>query len=214
MSSTANGVKGLTTSTQDADVRARTHPRVQVISLCICAGAALAFVAATNLPWFGAFVSDNPEPQYSALSVSSVLPSAQAGLVPGTQSWGYLLVAWSALLAALAVASTVACVLGRHRKARGLSRLLLCVGGASLVLVALVLPELRAKVLYDEASTIGVDWGAVVGLALAVIASIGAWFAWATWTHPSLWGLHTAADDGPRSPADVLDTGISRSRPI
>ena len=194
MASRASGVKGPPASAEGADVGGRTHARVQVISLCLCAGGAVAFLAATNLPWFGAFASENPVPQYSALSVTSVLPNGQAGLVPGTQSWGYLLVAWSALLAALAVAATVVCALGRRRSARDLSRLLLCVGGASLVLIALVVPELGAKVLFDEASSVGADWGAAVGLGLAVLASIGAWFAWATWTAPSLWGLHPAED--------------------
>jgi len=190
----ASGVKDLTTSMQRADVRGRTHGRVQVISLCLCAAAALSLIAATNLPWFGAFVSDGPEPQYSALSVISLPPGPEAGLVPGTQSWGYLLVAWSALLGALAVAAILVRALRRNREGRGLSRLLLCVGGASLVLVALVIPELGVKVFYDEVSTVGSDWGAVVGLGLAVFASIGAWFAWATWTHPSLWVSHPAED--------------------
>lgn len=123
----------------------------------------MAFVAATNLPWFGAFISDNPEPHHSAVSVTPLPPDAHTGSVPGTQSWGHLLVAWSALLGVLA-------------------------------LMVLVIPELVVRVSYDEASTLGFDWGAIVGLGLAVLASVGAWFAWATWTCPSLWGPHPSAD--------------------
>jgi hypothetical protein len=195
VSSRGSAVKDLTTPGHGTDVGGATHARVQVISLSLCAGAALAFIAATNLAWFGALGSDNPEPQYSALSVRSLAPGPQAGLVPGTQSWGYLLVAWSALLAALAVvAAAVICLRDRRQRGRRLNRLLLCVGCASLVLVAMVIPELRVNVYYDWVSSVGFDWGALVGLGLAVLGSIGAWFAWATWTHPALWATHSALD--------------------
>jgi hypothetical protein len=189
MSSWASGADDLIAPAHASPRSGRTHTRVQVIPLCICAGATSAFVVATNLPWFGSISNNNPEPQYSAVSETLVRSDSPAGLVPGNQSWGYLLAAWSALLAVLAVAAVVACVLSRHRNARGLSRLLVCVGVASLVLVALVVPELTARVPFDGPSnTVGFDWGAVVGLGLAVLASVGAWFAWATWTYPWLWG--------------------------
>jgi hypothetical protein len=188
MSSFASGINDLFAPAQGSVDKRRTHARVQVIPLFICAAASSAFIPATNLPWFGAFSSDNPAPQYSAVSGLLVPPGSPAALVPGTQSWGYLLVAWSALLAALAVVAAVACVLSRNRIARGLSGLLICVGIASLVLVALVVPELIARVPFDQELFLGFDWGAIVGLGLAVLSSFGAWFAWATWTYPSLWG--------------------------
>lgn len=187
MSSRATEADGLIAPARDSGQSGRTHARVQVIPLCLCAVASSAFVAATNLPWFGSLSSGNPEPEYSAVSRVLVPPGSPAGLVPGTQSWGYLLAAWSAVPAFLAVVAVLACVVGRHRDGRDLSRLLFCVGIASLVLVALVVPELMATVPYDE-SSVGSDWGAIVGLGLAVLSTTGAWFAWATWTHPHLWG--------------------------
>jgi hypothetical protein len=72
---------------------------------------------------------------------------------------------------------------------RGLSRLLLFLGIESLVLVALVVAEFVPRVPFDGPDTLGFCWGTPIGLGLAVLASIGAWFAWTTWTYPWLWGL-------------------------
>ncbi len=174
----------------------RTRVRVQVVSLCICAVASSAFVAAaTNLPWFGDLSPGNPSPQYSAVSASGLYapPGSQAALGPGTQSWGYLLVAWSALLTVLAVIAVAACVLSRHRR-RGGVNVLLSVGIASLVLIALIIPEFTARVQFDLVSFVGFSWGAMVGLGLAVVAASGAWFAWATLKFPHLWGVEPTVD--------------------
>ncbi len=113
---------------------------------------------------------------------------------PGTQSWGYLLVAWSALLTVLAVTAIAACVLSRHRRRGSLNVLLLSVGTASLVLIALIVPEFTARVQTDLVSFVGFSWGAMVGLGLAVVAASGAWFAWATLKFPHLWGVEITVD--------------------
>ena len=77
----------------------RTRIRVQVIPLCICVVASMAFVASTNLPWFGDLSNDNPSPQFSALSASGLYtpPGSPVGLGPGTQNWGHLSV-WDAAM--------------------------------------------------------------------------------------------------------------------
>jgi hypothetical protein len=162
----------------------RTRPRVQVVPLCLCAGAAGAIVAAAHLPWFGS-LADPSVPEKSA--VSGDLWST--GLVPGAQSWGYLLVAWSGLLAVVALFAALACALVRPRRRRPLNRLLLGLGVASLVLVALVVAELTTSAQFDLVSYAHSDWGAWTGLGLAVVSSVAAWFVWATWTYPHLWGL-------------------------
>jgi hypothetical protein len=174
----------------------RTRVRVQVVPLCICVVASMAFVASTNLPWFGDLSNDNPTTQFSALSASGLYtpPGSPAGLGPGTRNWGHLLVAWSVLLTGLAVIAVAACVLSRHRRRGGLNGLLLSVGIASLVLIALVIPEFTGRVQFDMASFVGFSWGAVVGLGLAVIAAVGAWFAWATLRFPHLWGIELTED--------------------
>jgi len=70
----------------------------------------------------------------------------------------------------------------------------MCVGVASLVLVALIVPELAASKRFDEVVSVGADWGAFAGLGLAVLSSFGAWFAWATWKYPYRWGLVASAE--------------------
>jgi hypothetical protein len=103
------------------------------------------------------------------------------------------LVAWSALLTVLAVIAVAACVLSRHRR-RGGVNVLLSVGIASLVLIALIIPEFTARVQFDLVSFVGFSWGAMVGLGLAVVAASGAWFAWATLKFPHLWGVEPTVD--------------------
>ena len=194
MSSWATDADGVIAPVQDSDQGGRTPVRVQVIPLCICAVASLAFVAVTNLPWFGDIAGDNSTPQYSAVSEPLVRPGSPGGLTPGTESWGHLMVAWSTLVTTLAVVAVVACAVNRHRHLRSLGRLLICVGLASLVLVALVVPEFTATVPYDLVSTVGFSWGAIVGLGLAVLSSLVAWFAWATLRYPRHWGLEPSED--------------------
>jgi len=65
--------------------------------------------------------------------------------------------------------------------------LLLCVALVSLALVALVVLEVRATVVFGD-QPLRFDWGAIVGLALAVLSFLGAWFAWATNRNRWLWG--------------------------
>jgi hypothetical protein len=171
------------------DEEPRTHPRVQVISLFVCALASFTLVPVTHVPWFGPFSNTAVEPQYSAVSGVLVPPGSPAGMVPGTQSWGYLLIAWSALLAGLAVAALCICTFSRRfRYVRGASHLLVAVGIAALILVALVVAEFVPRVPFDGPDTLGFSWGAILGLVLAVVSAIGAWFAWATLNYPHLWG--------------------------
>jgi hypothetical protein len=167
----------------------RTHVRVQIIPLIVCALASSAFVAAANLPWFGFVGTGIPSDHYSALAPELAPPrSGLTGLIPGSQSWGFLLVAWSVLVAGLALGAVIACARNPLSQVRRLNRLLLSVALASLVLISLVVLELTAKVHFGDGPIIGYDWGAIVGLGLAVVSSIGGWFAWATSTYPRLWG--------------------------
>jgi hypothetical protein len=141
-------------------------------------------------------------PQFSAVSASGLyaLPGSSAGFGPGTHTWGYLLVAWSVLLTVLALIAVAACVMSRHGHRRGLHGLLLCVGVVSLVLIALVVPEFTAKVQTDLASFVGFSWSAIVGLGLAVLAALGAWFASATLTFPHLSGVELSLRLNPDDP--------------
>lgn len=167
-----------------------TRVRVQIVPICICVVASVAFVlSASNLPWFGG--SDPSIPRFSAISASGlyVSPGSSAGLAPGTQSWGYLMVAWSLLLVVLALIAAVACAVRRRSHRRGPHGLLLCVGVVSLVLIALVIPESMAHVQTDLVSFASFSWGTILGLGLALLAAVSAWFAWATLKFPHLWGI-------------------------
>jgi hypothetical protein len=140
-------------------------------------------VAATHLPWFGS-LSDASVPEFNAVSGALW----RTGLVPASQNWGYLLISWSLLVAFLALLSALACALVRLRCSGFVDRLLSVLGVASLILVALVVAEVTTSAQFDMASYAHPDWGAWIGLALAVVSSLGAWLAWATWTYPHLWG--------------------------
>ena len=166
----------------------RTYRRgPQIVALLICTLASSAFVATIPLPWFGFIDPSNPSPQYNAVSQDLAPPLSSPGLAPGTQGWGYLLVVCSVLVAGLAVVAIIACVRRRNRSA-GTNRLLLCVAIASLDLIALVVLEMTATLHFGDGPRLGFDWGAIVGLALAVLSSVGAWFAWASNAYPWLSG--------------------------
>jgi hypothetical protein len=168
----------------------RTHPRVQVTWLSVCVISSLALAAATHLPWFGSPANDGVEPHYSAVSGYLVPPGSPAGVVPGTQNWGYLIVAVSVLLAVSAAAVAVACSFSRRfRGRRGLSRALAAVGTVSILLVLVVALEFVPRVPFDGPATLGFDWGTVLGTGLAVLSSIAAWSAWGTERYPHRWGL-------------------------
>jgi len=65
-----------------------------------------------TFPGFGISTPD-PIHHYSALSPDLVPPTSPSALVPGTQKWGYLLLAGVALVAGLAVVALIACVKSR-----------------------------------------------------------------------------------------------------
>jgi hypothetical protein len=171
------------------DEEPRIHPRVQVVSLFICALASFTLIPVTHLPWFGPFSDTAVEPQYSAVSGVLVPPGSLGGIVPGTQNWGYLLIAWSAFLAGLGVVALCVCAVSRRfRYVRGVSHLLVAVGIAALILLALVVAQFVPRVPFDGPDTLGFSWGTILGFGLAVVSAIAAWFAWATLNYPHLWG--------------------------
>lgn len=159
------------------------------MSLCVCAAATGAIVLTLHLPWFGS-PGDPSVPQFSAVSGELW----RTGLVPGAQSWGYLITAWSILLVVLAMVAAIACALRRPHNRWPMSGFLLCLAVASLVLMALVLAELTSRTQFDLVSYAPPDWGAWIGLGLAVASSAGAWLAWASWRFPHLWGLEASTD--------------------
>jgi NO-binding membrane sensor protein with MHYT domain len=149
----------------------------------------LALAAATHLPWFGSATNDGVEPHYSAVSGFLVPPGSPAGVVPGTQNWGYLIVAVSMLLAVSAAATAAVCAFSRRfRDLRTLSHALAAVATVSALLVAVVALEFVPRVPFDGPATLGFDWGTILGTGLAVLSSIAAWFAWATVRYPHRWG--------------------------
>lgn len=118
----------------------------------------------------------------------------RTGLVPGAQSWGYLLISCSALLAVWALFGALACARPHPRRYWPMNDLLLSVGVGSMILLALVLAELTASAQFDMASYAHSDWGAWLGVSLAVVCTSGAWLAWASWKFPHLWSVDLLAD--------------------
>jgi hypothetical protein len=51
-----------------------------------------------------------------------------------------------------------------------------------------------ANVQTDQVSFADSSWGTIVGLGLAILAAIGAWFAWATIKFPHLWGIEPVSN--------------------
>jgi hypothetical protein len=97
----------------------------QVIPLLICIFASLGLLGALYLPWYG-FSTPDQIPRYSAVSPYLVPPVSSSAFAPGTQKWGYLILAVAVLIAGLAVTSLIACLKSQSHLSGGPSRLLLC----------------------------------------------------------------------------------------
>jgi hypothetical protein len=85
----------------------------------------------------------------------------------------------------------VACVRSTRRQKRLPTRLLLGIVAAALVLVALGVSEITAKIPFGDGPPLTYDFGALLGLVLAVLSSISAFVAWATTRYP--WLVHDPA---------------------
>jgi hypothetical protein len=171
--------------------------RLPVVALVACAFVSAGCgVAAITLPWFALPQPTSGLPWSSFISTSNALsvdPFGSSDLAPGTQSWGYLLVVWSAVVVGLAVVAISACVRSTRRKLPAPARLLLCVVAAALVLVALGISEITAKIPFGDGPPLTYDFGAVLGVVLAVLSLISAFVAWATTRYP--WLVHDPAID-------------------
>ena len=186
---------------QAAIGKGATHVRVQVVSLSICAVAAVGCLIATTLPWpwFGYLGETDPTyPHYSAISPNlGATPFGSPGLAPGTQHWRYLIMACSALVVGLALVGAVGCIIGRKHHAR-VGSLLLMVCIASLALLGVVLAEFTATIPFGDGPALSFAWGAIVGLTLSVLAVVGASSAVATYRYPWLWDAMRAEEIDPR----------------
>lgn len=62
--------------------------------------------------------------------------------------------------------------------------MLLVLSLASIALIGFVAAEMTATIPWGDSTPLGFDWGAVVGLTMAVLSALGASFAWAFSTKP------------------------------
>ena len=101
-----------------------------------------------------------------------------SALSPGTEAWGYLMVGSAALVALLSMAGLLACGFGPNRFGQGSNGALLVASLASWALVGIVAAEMTATIPWGDSTPLGFDWGALLGLALSVLAAFGASVAW------------------------------------
>jgi hypothetical protein len=181
-----------------AEPRRERIERPRILALVVCAAATAGCgTALVTLPWFGLpDPGGNPLFDFTATSNAlSVPPFGSGHIVPASRTWGYFLVVWSTLVIGLAVLAVVASVGRTRREGSPSNRSLLCLMIAALVLVALIIPELTAKIPFGDGPPLTYDFRAVVGLGLAVLSLISASFAWAITRYPWLaYDLATESD--------------------
>lgn len=154
----------------------------RVAAVSVVALTALA-ASTSGLPWYG---EQSPGAAFSApfnitwgVSARSPLLSPESTVPwmrPGGQGWGYLILAWS-LGVALAAAIGLLIALCAGVEHFGLSLLSLAIAAASIALAVLVEMALSARPPYAVGPPMVLDWGAVIGFLLALIASVTA--SWA-----------------------------------
>lgn len=166
------------------EARRQRTIRPAIVALVLCAlGSAGCGATALSLPWFGG----DPNPDFIATSSAlSVPPLGSGQLAPATRNWGYLLLVWSGVVVGLAVLAIAVRVRHTHRAGRTPDRLMFCVTVAALVLLALVISEVTATIPFGDGPPLTYDFGAIVGLVLAVLSFISASYGWAITRYPWL----------------------------
>ena len=143
-------------------------------TLTLCLLGAVGVAISTTLPWFGLDESLGVgflrrQDQMSGLS--RYLQPAQFGsFSPGTQAWGFLILALSGGVAMSAIITLGTDVVGR-RTPFGLS---VVVAVLTLLLVIAAVLEAHAKPPFGDGPPLRFSWGAVVGVAAATTSLIGA----------------------------------------
>lgn len=165
-----------------AKPRSARHAYARPLGVCILALFALA-ASTSMLTWYGEQTPTATLPGpfdvtsgVSALSQWLTPEPTLPWMRPGGQGWGYLLLATSLGMAVMALTVlSIAWFGGVERLAT--SVLTLGVATASIALVVLVGMALPARPPLGDGPPMVLDWGAVIGFALAVTSSTAAWWA-------------------------------------
>ena len=161
-----------TSSPPTADRHQGRRSAIAALGLCLLGGVGVA--VSTTLPWFGLDESLGVgflhlQDQMGALS--RYLQPAQFGsFTPGTQEWGFLILALSCGVATSAIMTIAMRLIGR-RTPFGLYVVLAVV--ALLLAIACAL-DAHAKPPFGDGPPLRFSWGAVIGVAAAATSLIGA----------------------------------------
>jgi hypothetical protein len=147
-----------------------------VLALGICTLATAGCGATTALPWLGIPEGGGATTtNFSALSGALASPPLGSdGLKPGTQSWGFFLLAWSLVLSCLAFVAVLRCITSRDAGTRGPIRLMLGVVIGAGGLVVLVIAEVTVKIPLGDGPPLQTLPGSLFGLLLAIATLISA----------------------------------------
>ena len=151
--------------------------------LVICAMGAMGLALSTLLPWYGV----GPCCASGGISaISSFLSpyTSPLTITPGHTDWGVLMIVASGITTALVVLACIDVQLQRRRsKSRPIGAwvLLLLVVIASTGLVALTIAELLARPLIGDGPFLAFEWGALVGVSAALVATLSSCLAFAKW---------------------------------
>jgi hypothetical protein len=161
-----------TSSPAAADPHQGRRSAIAALGLCLLGAVGVAI--STTLPWFGLDESLGVgflrlQDQMSALS-RYLQPAGFGSFSPGTQEWGFLILALSCGVAMSAIMTVAMPLIGR-RTPFGLYLVLAVL--ALLLVIASVL-DAHAKPPFGDGPPLRFSWGAVVGVAAATTSLIGA----------------------------------------
>ncbi|HVT42420.1 MAG TPA: hypothetical protein VHD39_05505, partial [Acidimicrobiales bacterium] len=159
---------------------AQSHGRLwMALAYGVCTLGAAVTAISTTFPWFG--VDDGVgyggvfglDEQRSALARDLTPLFVTAGVAPGTQSWGFVILALAACVALGAFVVTVFVLWGRRPPIvlRG------ALVALALALVIVCVLEAHAQPLSGDEPIFRFSWGAIVGVAAAVVSLLGAGLA-------------------------------------
>jgi hypothetical protein len=140
--------------------------------LALCSVALFGLALSTSLPWY-----ESASEQFGPRSRFLLPPIGGSAHAPGTTFWGGLVCVTALIVAVAACIDALFAIRSQAKFGRAEALRHLLVASSSTIVLFLVVLELRATPPFGDGPRLTSGWGAIVGVAAALIGVTAAWSA-------------------------------------